>query len=96
MTTQHKADDAALAPTTVLVPLDGSALSELSVPLAHLLAARFRATVRTVTVGVDGTTSLRIWCWTANPPRRCSTISPTATGRWYACPATGMAASGAG
>jgi nucleotide-binding universal stress UspA family protein len=54
MTTQHEADDAALAPTTVLVPLDGSPLSELSVPLAHLLAARFRATVRTVTVGVDG------------------------------------------
>ncbi|MCA1781917.1 MAG: universal stress protein [Dermatophilaceae bacterium] len=37
-------------PTTVVVPLDGSALSEMSLPLARLLAHRFDATMRTVTV----------------------------------------------
>jgi nucleotide-binding universal stress UspA family protein len=40
-----------LVPRTLVVPLDGSALSEAALPLAHLLAAQFRATVQTVTVG---------------------------------------------
>jgi nucleotide-binding universal stress UspA family protein len=45
--------DDALVPVTILVPIDGSALSERSVPLAQQLAARFDAEVRTVTVGGD-------------------------------------------
>jgi nucleotide-binding universal stress UspA family protein len=54
MATQVGARDSASVPTTIVVPLDGTALSEMSVPLAYLLAGRFRASVRTVTVGVDG------------------------------------------
>jgi nucleotide-binding universal stress UspA family protein len=46
--------DDALVPVTIVVPVDGSALSEMSVPLARLLASRFGAAVRTVTVGGDG------------------------------------------
>jgi nucleotide-binding universal stress UspA family protein len=46
--------DAALVPVTIVVPVDGSALSERSVPLAQLLATRFGAEVRTVTVGGEG------------------------------------------
>jgi nucleotide-binding universal stress UspA family protein len=45
--------DEALVPVTILVPIDGSALSERSVPLAQQLAVRFDAEVRTVTVGID-------------------------------------------
>jgi nucleotide-binding universal stress UspA family protein len=51
MDEQSRSADGRFEPTTVVVPLDGSALSEMSLPLAHQLAARFRATVRTVTVG---------------------------------------------
>lgn len=46
--------DDTYVPVTIVVPVDGSALSEMSVPLAHQLAARFGADVRTVTVGVEG------------------------------------------
>jgi nucleotide-binding universal stress UspA family protein len=46
--------DDAFVPITIVVPVDGSALSEMSVPLAQQLAARFDADVRTVTVGGDG------------------------------------------
>lgn len=54
MSSQVGARDRASVPTTIVVPLDGTALSEMSVPLAYLLAGRFRANVRTVTVGGDG------------------------------------------
>lgn len=37
-------------PRTIIVPLDGSARSEASLPLGYLLADRFRASVQTVTV----------------------------------------------
>jgi nucleotide-binding universal stress UspA family protein len=46
--------DEASVPLTILVPVDGSALSERSLPLARQLAARFGAGVCTVTVGGDG------------------------------------------
>jgi nucleotide-binding universal stress UspA family protein len=46
--------DDAFVPITIVVPVDGSALSEMSVPLAQQLAARFDADVRTVNVGGDG------------------------------------------
>jgi nucleotide-binding universal stress UspA family protein len=54
MTTPDGRHDDAFVPVTIVVPVDGSALSEVSVPLAQLLAARFGAEVRTVTVGVKG------------------------------------------
>jgi nucleotide-binding universal stress UspA family protein len=44
----------ALVPVTIVVPVDRSPLSEMSVLLAQLLAAPFGAEVRTVTVGVEG------------------------------------------
>lgn len=46
--------DRSLVPSTVVVPTDGSALSELALPLAHRLAATFRASVCTVMVGNPG------------------------------------------
>jgi nucleotide-binding universal stress UspA family protein len=54
MTTPDGPHDEAFVPVTIVVPVDGSALSERSVPLAHVLAAPFGAEVRTVTVGVEG------------------------------------------
>lgn len=54
MTTPVGPHDDAFVPVTILVPIDGSALGERSVPLAQQLAVRFDADVRTVTVGVDG------------------------------------------
>jgi nucleotide-binding universal stress UspA family protein len=51
MDEHSRSADGRFVPTTLVVPLDGSALSEMSLPLAHLLAAQFRATIRTVTVG---------------------------------------------
>ena len=51
----HRGDEA--VPRTVVVPLDGSARSEASLPLGYLLAERFRATVQTVTVGPTSATA---------------------------------------
>ncbi len=90
MPVQAGVRDHASVPTTIVVPLDGTALCEMPLPLAYLLASQFRATVRTVTVGVDG----RDVAAEVILPRRCSTISPSASARWCACPGTGMVASG--
>jgi nucleotide-binding universal stress UspA family protein len=54
MATSVGPHDDAMVPITIVVPVDGSALSGKSVPLAHQLAVRFHADVRTVTVRGDG------------------------------------------
>jgi nucleotide-binding universal stress UspA family protein len=54
MATSVGPHDDAMVPVTIVVPVDGSALSGKSVQLAHQLAVRFHAEVRTVTVGGDG------------------------------------------
>lgn len=54
MSTSVGPRDDAFAPVTIVVLVDGSALSELSVPLTQQLSLRFDAEVRTVTVGGDG------------------------------------------
>jgi nucleotide-binding universal stress UspA family protein len=47
----ERADRRPAPPGTVVVPLDGSRPAEAALRLGELLAARFRATVQTVTVG---------------------------------------------
>lgn len=95
MSTSVGPRDEAFVPLTILVPVDGSALSERSVPLAQQLTHGSTLACAPSPSVATGTKSLPTSSWTATLPAPCSTISPSSTGPWSACPATYMAESDA-